>query len=122
MALPSLNLYKGLGNLFKSTKDKVDFKYISNMFGDIDLAYIDSLKYIINLDKLRILDDQRQHRKSMFIKTREHQIENENPIFRRLVSRMPGEYDVESHVVQSEDGYLLKVFRVTPSRKVRMGD
>ena len=39
-------------------------------------------------------------------------MESENPIFRKLVEKMPGAYDVESHVVTTEDGFLLKVFRV----------
>lgn len=33
---------------------------------------------------------------------------------RKLVEKLPNNYDVESHVVTTEDGYLLKLFRIVP--------
>jgi hypothetical protein len=42
------------------------------------------------------------------------QLDNENPVFRRLVELLPGEYRVESHVTTTKDGFILKMFRVAP--------
>ena len=41
-------------------------------------------------------------------------MEAENPVMRKLVEKLPSNYFTESHVVTTEDGYLLKVFRVVP--------
>ena len=44
---------------------------------------------------------------------------SENPVFRKLVEKLPGDYAVESHVVTTDDGYLLKMFRVMPQGRDR---
>ena len=33
---------------------------------------------------------------------------------RKLVNNLPNNYYTESHVVTTDDGYLLKIFRVVP--------
>lgn len=49
--------------------------------------------------------------------TEEEQLNSENPVFRRLVELLPNKYKVESHVTTTEDGFILKMFRVTPDDK-----
>ena len=46
------------------------------------------------------------------INTVEAQMESENPVFKILVERL--NLKAESHVVKTDDGYLLKMFRVSP--------
>lgn len=48
------------------------------------------------------------------IRTEEDQINNENPVFRKLVEKLPSNYSVESHATTTDDGYLLKIFRIMP--------
>jgi len=42
--------------------------------------------------------------------------EGENRVFRALVNRYNPLWDVESHEVTTEDGYILKVFRIRSDR------
>lgn len=50
----------------------------------------------------------------------------ENKTFRYLVQRISNDYKVDSHQVQTEDGYILKVFRIrgvgTKARPSRLGE
>ena len=39
-------------------------------------------------------------------------MDEENTVFRALVEKLPGEHEVSSHVVTTDDGYLLKLFRI----------
>ena len=92
------------------------------MVGNLELSYITTLKDRVNFDKLQIYQDQSKHRASVFIKTKQHQIEQENPIFRRMVDRLPNQYEVESHVATTDDGFLLKMFRVKPNKELTRVD
>jgi len=46
------------------------------------------------------------------IHTEQEQLDSENPVFRRLVELLGKDYAVESHVTTTEDGFILKMFRV----------
>ena len=38
--------------------------------------------------------------------------DDENPVFRALVDRVGRNYTVETHIVQTEDGFLLRLFHL----------
>ena len=50
----------------------------------------------------------------MPLNSHEQVLHHENPTFRELVQRH-GKYTTSSHAVQTEDGYILKMFRISPS-------
>jgi hypothetical protein len=62
MPISSLSIMEGLTNL-------LDASTVQSMLGGLDMNYIDTLKDRINLDKLKVYSQQRQHRNKSFIKT-----------------------------------------------------
>ena len=47
---------------------------------------------------------------------------SENQVFRHLINQLPGEYKVKSYVATTQDGYLLKLFRVRPKDPLSRGN
>lgn len=85
----------------------IDLDAITNKVG-----VLDNLRYY-DLNKLQTYKKQvDQIQKG--IRTEKEQMEAENPVMRKLVEKLPNNYITESHVVTTEDGYLLKLFRVVP--------
>ena len=85
---------------------------IDSISKDMGLESLDNLKYY-DLEKLKTYSKQSRLIEKG-IKTEEEQMKAENPVMRKLVEKLPSNYFTESHVVTTEDGYLLKVFRVVP--------
>ena len=48
------------------------------------------------------------------INTIASQLASENGVMRQLVKNQGGNFTIESYVVQTDDGYLLKLFRLYP--------